>query len=73
VGQISEFLQRLYLFFLPYFVILIRYGPQDLFDLDSHGDENFLEGTVNVDQLADISRVGIYELSVPYIINNLTS
>ena len=27
VGQTSEFLRRLYLFFLPYFVTLIRYGP----------------------------------------------
>ena len=49
VGQTSEFLRRLNLFFLPYFVTLVRYGPQHLFNQQSQGDEMFLEGTLDID------------------------
>jgi hypothetical protein len=72
VGDTTELIRRLYIFYRPYLVTVIRHGEAHLFNQEpSSLEEKFLDGSPDIDQIADVSKIDIYELSAPYIIRGV--
>jgi hypothetical protein len=74
IGSTVELVRQLYIFYRPYFTLAISRGPSSIFNQEPSAfaiEEKILDRAFDIDQISDISRVGMYELSAPYIIGHI--